>query len=246
MHPLKVIRALGPIDAKSVVRDSLLLWMALLPLFIALPTRTIFPPIIAALGEGIGLDVMPYYPLVMGYALLLMTPSMLGMVVGFLLLDQRDDRTLTALQVTPMPLTSYLAYRLALPMLVSMAMTVVAMPLAGLAGGGLLPVVAGAVAAAPLAPIVALALASFAQNKVQGFALMKASGIFLMAPVIAYFLPPPWEIPFGLVPTYWPAKLYTVAEAGDPTAWLYLLGGLGYQALVVALLLRRFDRVMHR
>jgi fluoroquinolone transport system permease protein len=32
---------------------------------------------------------------------LLMTPMLAGIVVGFLLLDQRDDQTLTALQVTP-------------------------------------------------------------------------------------------------------------------------------------------------
>jgi fluoroquinolone transport system permease protein len=246
MHPLNVIRAMGPIDAKSVGRDSLLWWMFLIPLFVALPTRTIFPTIIARVGEIIGVDMMPYYPVMMSYMLLLMTPFMCGMVVGFLLLDQRDDRSLTALQVTPMPLRSYLIYRLAGPMLVSLAMTVVALPLAGLARGGMLPVVAGAVVAAPLAPIVALALASFAQNKVQGFALMKASGIFMMAPIIGYFVPPLWEIPFGLVPTYWPAKVYSVAETGQAVAWLYLAAGLAFQALVVGLLLRRFDRVMYR
>ena len=38
------------------------------------------------------------YPLA---ALLLITPVLYGMVIGFLLLDQRDDQTLVALQVTP-------------------------------------------------------------------------------------------------------------------------------------------------
>jgi fluoroquinolone transport system permease protein len=246
MHPLNVIRAMGPIDAKSVGRDSLLAWMGLLPLFIALLGRAVFPPIIAGMGEAIGIDLMPYYPVMMGYVLLLVTPFMCGMVIGFLLLDQRDDRTLTALQVTPMPLRSYLIYRLAGPMLVSLVMTVVALPLAGLATGGMLPVVAGALVAAPLAPIVALSLASFAQNKVQGFALMKASGIFMWPPIIAYFVPPLWQIPFGLVPTYWAPRVYSVAEAGEAILWLYLVAGLAYQALVIAALLRRFDRVMYR
>lgn len=38
-----------------------------------------------------------------------------GVVTGFLLLDERDDRTLTALQVTPLPLRAYIFYRVTVP-----------------------------------------------------------------------------------------------------------------------------------
>ena len=45
-----------------------------------------------------------------------------------------------------------------------------------------------AVATAPLTPIFALILAAFAQNKVQGFAVMKGLGRALMIPLVAYFI----------------------------------------------------------
>ena len=48
----------------------------------------------------------------------LMVAGMVGTVVGFLLLDQRDDQTMTALLVTPLSLGDYLRYRMTLPMLV--------------------------------------------------------------------------------------------------------------------------------
>ena len=35
-------------------------------------------------------------------------------------------------------------------------------------------------------------------------------------------------------------------EAGEPRVWLYFLAGLAYQALLIALLVRRFKTVIAR
>lgn len=246
MHALKVIRALGPIDARNVGRDAMLRWMAALPLVIAVAVRWLLPILIARLEALTQIVLTPYMPLVLSYGLLLLMPMLAGMVIGFLLLDQRDDQTLTALQVTPLPLSSYLAYRLGVPMLLSVALTLLTFPLAGLMTDQLGALLVAALAAAPLASIAALALAAFAANKVQGFALMKASGVFVMAPLIAAFVPSAWQLVFGIVPTYWPARLIWALQTADADAWVYLLVGLAYQALLLLLLLRRFERVMHR
>ena len=246
MHAIKIVKNLGPIDARLVRRDSLLPWMAGLPILVALAARSILPIVLARVGALVQFDLLALYPVIMSYALLALTPIICGQVIGFLLLDQRDDGTLTALQVTPLPLTSYLAYRLAAPMAVSLAMTLAAFPIAGLVEIGILQLLLAALAAAPLAPLFALALVWFAANKVQGFALMKASSILLIAPAIAYFIRSGWQLAFGLVPTYWPAKLYWALLNGEPGAWIYLLAGLVYQALLLLALLRRFDRVLHQ
>ncbi len=246
MYALKIIKALGPIDAKSVSRDSLLRWMAIVPLGLALAARWLLPTLISRVGEKAGFDLLPYYPSFMSYALLLLAPSLCGMVIGFILLDQRDDRTLTALQVTPMSLNSYLVYRLAAPMVLSVAMTLVVFPVAGLMLISFPALIIAAVAAAPTAPIIALALGSFASNKVQGFALTKVSGILMIAPMIAYFVHSGWQLMFGLVPTYWPVKLFWTLEAGRSNGWIYLVAGLAYQGALTGLLVRRFNRVMTR
>ncbi len=246
MHTLRVARALAAVDVRSVRRDPLLRWIIVLPLLVALPVRWVLPLVTRKIGALIGVDLLPYYPLAMGYAMLLLTPALAGMVIGFLLLDQRDDRTLTALQVTPLSLSGYLAYRLAAPMLVSFGTTLIVLPVAGLMEMDLVTLSAISLAAAPLAPLVALALASFAANKVQGFALMKISGLFLIAPLAAYFAPPRWEWAFAAIPTYWPAKLLWTISADGANPPLYLLLGFAYQTLLLWLLLRRFQRVIHR
>jgi fluoroquinolone transport system permease protein len=242
---LRVVRALGPIDVLSVRRDALLRWVLVLPLLVALAARWVLPDFLTRAGALLRRDLSAVYAPLVGVELLLFAPALAGMVVGFLLLDQRDDRTLAALQVTPLPLSWYLAYRLTAPMALSVALTLVTFPLAGISelGAGALLV---AVAAAPLAPLLALALGAFAENKVQGFALVKGLGVVLPAPLIAYFLDTPWTAALALVPTYWPSRLYWALLAGAPDAWLFLFGGLVYQGLLLVFLLRRFHATVHR
>ena len=88
-----VIRALGPIDVKSVARDSMLRWLIGMPIVFALAFRWGVPALNEWLGERYAFDLTPHYPLLTSF-LVLMVPTLMGSVVGFLLLDQRDDRTL--------------------------------------------------------------------------------------------------------------------------------------------------------
>jgi fluoroquinolone transport system permease protein len=171
---------------------------------------------------------------------------MYGTVIGFLLLDQKDDRTLSALQVTPLTTGGYLAYRMGIPLALSVLMTPVALELSGLATPSLWRQLVASIGAAPIAPAYALLLATFARNKVQGFALVKAAGALNWPPVLAYFVDSGWQWAFGLCPTYWSAKLYWELDAGSPRSWLVLPAAIACLGLLIAALLRRFDRAMHR
>jgi fluoroquinolone transport system permease protein len=243
MRAIRAVRALGPIDARSVARDPLLRWLVVYPVLLALVLRWGVPALAVRLETRYGFDLSGYYVLLMSFLVELL-PILTGMVVGFLLLDGRDDRTLTALQVTPLTLNGYLAYRLAMPMLVSVVMTLVVFPLTGLVRVGPGPLVLMALGSAPLAPLFALLLGAFAANKVEGFALSKASGVFFFPPVLAYFVDPPWQWAFGLIPTYWPVKAFWVQQAGGLGFAGFLLVGVAYQVLLLVPLLRRFNRVM--
>lgn len=241
-----VLRSLGPIDLRNIRRDSLTSWMVFIPVFMALLVRWGVPPLRARLIERFDLDLALYYPVLLAYFFIAMCPMVFGVVIGFLLLDEKDDRTLTALQVTPLPLNSYILYRVAVPVLLTFGLMFVLFPLANLTPFDLGTILISALAAAPMAPMLALLLASFAQNKVQGFALMKLTGIVLFAPVLAYFAPAGWELAFGVLPTYWPMKVYWLLEAGRTDVWPYLIVAVTYQSLAAVLFARRFYRVLHQ
>lgn len=246
MISFRTLRALSAVDALSVSRDTLLRGIVVVPLGLAVAARWLFPPVIERVSRLLPFDLQALYPQLMGYVLLLLAPAICGAVVGFMLLDQRDDNTLIALQVTPLPITSYLAYRLAMPMAVSAVMGLIALPLSGVAALAPLELLTVVLAAAPLAPLAALFLGAYASNKVQGFALQKALGVFFIAPFLGALLPLPWRLLTWLVPTYWPAALLWAVQSGTPRIWLLLIGGLAYQALLLALLLRRYTRVIRQ
>lgn len=245
MNAIRVVQALGPIDAKSVARDPLLRWLVFYPVFLALVLRWGVPALSERLAARYGFDLTAYYVLLTSL-LLELTPIVAGMIIGFLLLDQKDDGTLTALRVTPLTMGGYLAYRLALPVLVSVVMTIVVIGTVGLVRIGIGPLLLMAVGSAPLAPILALLLGAFARNKVEGFALAKVAGVLFWPPILAYFVSVPWQWAFGIVPTYWPVKAFWAQQEGSDTYLLFLLIGVAAQVLTIAPLLHRFRRVMER
>ncbi len=107
MNTFSVYRSLGAIDARNVARDSMLRWLVVLTPAFGLLLRIALPPITTAHRERIEFAHSAYYPLVASF-MPLVVAGMIGTVVGFLLLDQRDDQTITALLVTPLSLGDYL------------------------------------------------------------------------------------------------------------------------------------------
>jgi fluoroquinolone transport system permease protein len=246
MKAINVLKSLGPIDLRNIWRDSALGWMGFIPILCALILRWGVPPLTAALFEQYAFDLSTYYPVLLSYFLILMCPVLFGVLIGFLLLDERDDNTLSALQVTPLTMTSYLVYRIVVPVIMSIVLMFIIFPIANLGTLAFWPLLITTIVAAPMAPMFALFLGAFAENKVQGFALMKGSGVILFVPIFAFFIESKWELVFGVLPTYWPLKVYWLLEAGRMDVWLYVLFALVYQFVVIGVFLRRFTNVLHQ
>lgn len=236
-------RALGAMDAASLLADPLLRWMAVLPLAVALAVRLVLPLVLPRVGEIVGVDLGWLLAPLAGYVVVGMAPLLAGATVGFLLLDQRDDRTLLALRVTPLPLAAYVAYRLAAPAVVAAAVTLAAIAVAGGAGLTVAGALLAALAAAPLAPVAALALAALARNKVQGLALLKAASAVLAAPLVSRFLSEQWQAPLSLLPTYQLARAVWALQAGE-SPWLWVAGSWLVSTALVLLLYLRLRRAL--
>ena len=234
-------RALARADLRNIARDPLLLWIGALPFFLALFFR-LAPLLRDILLARFAFDLATYYPLIAS-AFLTSAPGIAGMVVGFLLLDERDDGVLMAIAVTPLHPAAYLAYRVAAPLLVGFATTVVAYPLLGFVALPAGDLVAVAAVAAMTAPVTALFLAIFAENKVSGFAVVKILNVVGIAPVAAWFVDEPLQWLAGIVPSYWPMKMLWLAADGRPYG-SYALTGVAVTCVVLALLSRIFRRRM--
>ena len=232
--------ALARADMRVLGRDPLLPWMLLLPGALAWPMHVLVPMARDAVLVRSGIDLAPFYPLLMG-GYLMMAPGIVGMITGFMLLDERDSRTLTALRVTPLSMRRYLAYRIVGPLVVATASTLV-----GYAVIGLTPLPLGALLSVSLvgslsAPLLALVLAAAAPNKVAGLAVVKVLNAINLLPIAAAFLPLPLQYAAGVIPTYWPMRALWSAAAGESHSG-YLAVGVATGLAAVAVAARAFER----
>jgi fluoroquinolone transport system permease protein len=239
------ITKLGRNDTRLIGRDSFLTGLFAYLLIVALAMRFALPWLAeaAASSPDVAVDVTALYPLIVGYMILFLGAVVAGMMIGFVILDERDDGTLIALMVTPLPLTFYLAYRVLVPALLAFIVLIAEVLLVGIHLIPLGQTVVIAAAMSLVGSMTALFTATFAQNKAQGFALMKIAGSSGLLLVAAWFVAEPLQYLFGLFPPYWFVKAYWLAAAGDAAWPLFLLIGVAYSALVIGLLIRRFVKV---
>jgi fluoroquinolone transport system permease protein len=244
---LRALTAFGQNDMRSIRRDSLLLYVSLVPWIMVVLLRLLAEPLTVWLADSFSIDAVAYYPLVLGIAFIVEIPMLFGLVFGLLMLDERDDQTLTALQVTPVSLRGYLSYRLVTSFVFSVVYVLLLTPLTGLLPLAMLPMlVPVALVTSLLAPAVLLLLVTFAGSKLEGLALLKGIGILLVGPpLVGYFIGPTWHLLPGILPTYWPAAAYWAADTGG-AAWPYLLAGTAYYALLLLWLGGRFQARLAR
>ncbi|GAA3760882.1 hypothetical protein [Salinactinospora qingdaonensis] len=243
MRTTATFLAFGRNDLVSIRRDSLLRMLIVAPFAYAALVRFPVPPLTELLDQRYGVDLVAYYPLIVSFFTVLGQAAILGALAGLLLLDEKDTATLHAVRVTPASLTGFAAYRVTTVIAAVTVYTVVSTSLSGLMAWSTLPGTAAAgLCAGLVAAGVALSMALIADNKVEGMAVVRALGLLLLGlPMLPYFIPTPWEWLFGLLPSYWPAKIYWVAAKGG-TLWPYLLIGVAYNAAVLTLLLRGYSR----
>ncbi len=229
-------------DLKNISRDSLLIYVLTLPWLIPVVFRLGIPPLAAWLESGYHFNLELYYPLLLSFSIVMQVPLIFGIVFGFLLLDEKDDGILAAIQVSPLSMDGYLRHRLLLTGFLSLLYVVVMLPTTGMVPWTLLYNLLPVVLLAGLLGVGAtLLIAVVANNKVEGFALMKAMGMLMLGPLAAFFIEGRWQLLLGIVPSYWLAKAYWLISAGE-NAWLYILAGFAYLLLIIYLLLQRFNR----
>jgi fluoroquinolone transport system permease protein len=74
---------------------------------------------------------------------------------------------------------------------------------------------------------------------------MKGLSLILVAPMVAYFVPTPWQWAFGLSPTFWSIKAFWQLLAGEPW-WFTVIGGLFVNGGIFLILVSYFKYVLGR
>lgn len=142
---------------------------------------------------------------------ILMNGFLYGAVAGFTLLDDQDDNVLLSLKITPIKVRHYVLIKLGISYLLGMITTLLLILTTGFLGSSDFIDLLFIIILAPMqAPILALLINSFASNKIEGFVVMKLSGIILISPVAALFISNWTELFLGVLPGFWPVRIVSM------------------------------------
>jgi fluoroquinolone transport system permease protein len=223
-----MIRQLLDADRKNIVRDPTYLFLLCAPLLIGLLLRLGIPFFFSFVKEKFGIELSPYREYI--YAFFLQLPAYLaGMMVGMLLLEERDEGVLTAWAATPLGRGGYILYRIGFAFAAAGAAEFILLffipPGDGAAGMEyviqVLPLV---IAYSGGAPLILLLFALFARDKVSGLAMAKLTGVVLAMPFLIF-------IPAGV-----PGRLliYLLFPVWNILAFLEIRTGGGWYTLLLS------------
>jgi fluoroquinolone transport system permease protein len=266
------ILAFGLNDSRLILRDSFLRMMVAMIVLIALGLRFGLPPLTGYL-DGLGLlpgalatePASHYFPLALAYFSLFDGPLLVGFIFGFVVLDEKEDRTLDAMAVTPVALVDYMLWRSLLSWTLGFGVTLAQMLFIGpaleqpgmdtAALPSLIPLIGLCALAGMGAPLFMLFLAATASDKVQGFAMAKFIGIGGLLILVGWFLPSPLDWLPALFPPYLVAKAYWLslstgvgsgiggdAGASSLSLWLSAVAALFLHIVAIAGLIAHLDR----
>lgn len=236
---MKKIIALSLRDLQNITRDAVLMMSILGPLILALTIKFVMPWIQEVVLAQLSYNLSQDFAFIMSF-LILMVPMMIGMLTGFMILEERDEDLLTYFSVTPLSKSGYLIYRLISPIVISLILTLVLLQLTSLIKIDLLQLLPVILLASLGAPIIALFMTSFAQNKVEGLALGKISGILPFAALAAYFIKSNWQLLAGVFPSYWISKAFLLRNT--KYYWFYLFLGLVVHLAYLKFFLAKFSK----
>lgn len=219
----------------------------------------IFFPVIMGL---IGYFLIPYIednvapgnpaPQIVSMFLILITGYIFGAITGFTLLDDKDDNVLMSLKITPISVKAYVILKLIISYIFGFfAMLILVLVTDFLPGASFWSLLLISLVGALQGPAVALIVNSFAKNKVEGFVIMKLSGLLLIVPVLTFFIFNWKEVFLIIVPGFWPGRMIQMEmmELGmvpqvdvNFTFIIYFFIGVLYNLLFLSLLMKLYSK----
>ncbi len=226
-------------DYKLLKGDPMLMLSMGIPFILWAMMQFLVPWIMEVAMEQWDFDLSPYY-IQTGTFFLMLVPMMMGMVYGFVLLDERDGGIITAISVTPTGKKGYLLLRMGIPITISFVFVllfVLILHLSDFRNLFQLGLIALVISSQSL--ILLLFLGAFADNKVMGLAISKGFGILLLGPLLDYVLPSPFHWIGGYSPLFWASRAFLTPD--DFQFWLYTGISILFHTLLLWILFRKFS-----
>ena len=189
-------------DVRQILRDPVMASLLMAPLLIIVVFKLLLVFLAPAVAVRTGFDITPWYPWVLSFVLIL-NSGMLGVITGFMMLDDKDGNIAELMAVTPLGRNGYLLNRLSFASGLCVFYTFLSYCILGIVSFNVFSVIILSVLLAVYSATFGLLLFSGAENKVKGLTFSKALNLFILFAfadlfslkwftVVAWFFPPYW------------------------------------------------------
>jgi fluoroquinolone transport system permease protein len=189
-------------ELRNITRDKMYIFFFIFPVIMGLIGYFLIPYIKDNVAPG------NPAPQIVAMFLILMTGYIFGAITGFTILDDKDDNVLMSLKITPISVRFYVILKLIMSYIFGFIATLLLVVVTDfLPGASFFSLLLISAIGALQGPGLALIVNSFSKNKVEGFVIMKLSGLLLMVPVLAFFIQGWEEIFLIITPGFWPGRM---------------------------------------
>lgn len=189
-------------DLKQIMRDPIMAIMMLAPMLLIILFKLLVLFLIPFIVTRTGFDVTPYMYYVLVFTVI-MCGAMLGIVTGFMMIDERDGKIAELMSVTPLGRAGYLFNRLLFSSILSIIYAVLSYYVLNVVELPLATVLFLSLLSSLYSTIIGLLIFSCADDKVKGLTFAKAiNSLSLFAftdllslrwlTVLSWFFPPYW------------------------------------------------------
>ncbi len=228
-----MLLALSKFELKNLLRDKMTAVMVIYPLLLGGIGKYLIHNNMVE-DQALGITAM-FMAIIAGFAY--------GAMAGFSLLDDRDDQVFASIQISQMSLSYYIWFKVAFAYFFATISGFFIIWFTGVIPASNGEMLLISLLAALQTPITAFLINAFANNKVEGFITMKATGFLLIFPVAGFFFLDALEWLFAIAPGHWPAKVVQYAmlrpqiNAGlismNLGFYQYIFIGMAYNMLLV-------------
>lgn len=152
-------------------------------------------------------SVLSDYYLLFDLFLSLITPYMFCYASAMVMLTEADTGMSSYLAVTPVGRRGYIISRLVFPAAISFTVSIPVMLFFTLTNWSVVLLLAASLMMSALSIVVSLLIFSLSRNKVEGMAMAKMSGLFMLGLPVPFFLKTNVQYLFSPLPSFWTAKL---------------------------------------
>jgi fluoroquinolone transport system permease protein len=196
-------------DLKLIFRDKSLFVMFIVPVAMIAICRFGIPPL-----TGLFPVLSNYHRLIVA-TLTTVTAATPSYLIGFVMLDERDENVHTIYRVLPLPGGYILRCRIVFMIIAGFVFSLLVLALNGVTTQGSLATLLSAFLFSLVPPVLTFTMVSFAHNKIEAATFYKGLNMALILPVVSFFVGGIWGWFFGIIPFFWTFKAFmAVAEPG--------------------------------